>query len=836
MKLERAVSEVLFNDIDPQHIINYLHSKECSRKKDLIDFQTFYRSSTDRFKENSMDEIEKIYYGLDNHIDFDNPGSFFEYLGNFLCSILEYNEYEPKVKYEMLMRWNKISHILGQDLLTMSFLAYHDYKNKDWTDFFSYKSIISTNNRQLHNILDQGIAENHFHLKGSTQVFNLNWMSLMNHPYNRENDFKGMSIKLKPFYKYDYSESYNMYDLIKLAAILRIYFFIKTDNFSRERRGLKPLNTNVFITKESKNIQLINKEFKNKNKVFFFNQFLKKLSILKGNLKFKQSKDLDYALLGDISLNNDKDRFPIIGERKLIYTAIRMMLAGKFSILDNQYFYLYILIKNCFRRELIQVNNIYGFSNFSDYEQRKETFIEKHIKYQNSLIKMAIDDTFNNQKIISLEARIAPKMSLYDNISYVRTVNDICDKDNLFYVFHFIKKKDIVLRNTKVLKCRNYKVRKEIEFQSRCLAKCFEINQFFRDKVKGIDACNNEYYCRPEIFGQSFRFLSQLHVKDKRKLKQFPVEIFKTYHVGEDFNDIADGLRAIDEAILFCGLTRGSRLGHATVLGLNIDEYYNKKDRIIMTCLDFVDNIVWLLKKAEKLNIDLSKYPCCNELKAECFRVIDKIYEDIDEMFDINNYYHSWMLRGDNPERYNIDGTLKEKSSIRKYDLFDLNEGLDEYRTKKANILYYAYHYNQKVRENAKVVYDFKVVEDYKELLKEIQKKMRFDIARKGIFIECNPTSNYLIANLKRYEKHPIITFYNYELYNGNDKDCAQLNVSINTDDQGVFDTSLENEYALMSYALENYRDINGLKFTPNQVYKWIDSVRKMGIQQKFKR
>ena len=34
-----------------------------------------------------------------------------------------------------------------------------------------------------------------------------------------------------------------------------------------------------------------------------------------------------------------------------------------------------------------------------------------------------------------------------------------------------------------------------------------------------------------------------------------------------------------------------------------------------------------------------------------------------------------------------------------------------------------------------------------------------------------------------------------------------QLSVSINTDDQGVFDTLLENEYALMALALKKKKD-----------------------------
>lgn len=42
-----------------------------------------------------------------------------------------------------------------------------------------------------------------------------------------------------------------------------------------------------------------------------------------------------------------------------------------------------------------------------------------------------------------------------------------------------------------------------------------------------------------------------------------------TYHIGQDFFDIADGLRAVDELLIFCGVERGNRLGDALSLRIN---------------------------------------------------------------------------------------------------------------------------------------------------------------------------------------------------------------------------------------------------------------------------
>lgn len=826
MKLEKGVSEILFNDIDPQWVLDRLLYQNSGTE--FISFEMFYRSGINRFEKTSMNEIEKIYNSLRiDSINFDDPVTFFQYLGKFASTLLVYNEYEPKIRYEKLMRWNKIAHLLGQDILTMSHLAYHDYNYNDWTEFFGYKSIISTDNRQLHNILQQGIAENHFHLKGSTQIFCLNWLSLMNHPLNREKEFKRMNIHLNPYYKYEYQNNYNMCDFIKLAAIFRMYFFIRTNSYYKNINKVNIDDINLHKLLNDLNVD-------DKNTIL--NKYLQHIEVIKSEFNFKTNIDLDYSLKEGIDPVNGKEISPLVGERRLLYLSIRMMLARGFTSIESKCFYLYILIKNNFRRELIQVNNLYGFSNFSDYERRKEVFIDDFPKYCNALLKMAIDETFNNQNIVSLEARIVPKMKAIDNIKYIKRVDKICgkNKDKLFYVFHFVKKKDIFKEDDYV--CRNHNVRKEVEYQSKCIAKCLENNFIFRDRIRGIDACNNEFFCRPEVFGQCYRYLSKFHVVKSGYERQVPIDIYKTYHVGEDFLDITDGLRAIEEAILFCNLERGSRLGHATVLGIDANEYYNKKNRIVMTKLEYIDNIVWLLKKAELMNIDMSQYPCCSELRSRCYALINEVYGDAASGCSIDDYYNSWLLRGDNPERYQTDGTMLDKVPLTRYERCDFNLLVDNNcRTRKAGKLYYAYHFSPEIKIRGQIVYDLKIVDDYVKLVRVIQKKMRFDISRKGIFIECNPTSNYLISNLERYEKHPIITFYNDELFNGKDKECAQINVSINTDDQGVFDTSLENEFALMAYALEYYCDENGFAFTPNQVYKWIDSVRKMGIQQKFK-
>ena len=70
---------------------------------------------------------------------------------------------------------------------------------------------------------------------------------------------------------------------------------------------------------------------------------------------------------------------------------------------------------------------------------------------------------------------------------------------------------------------------------------------------------------------------------------------------------------------------------------------------------------------------------------------------------------------------------------------------------------------------------------------------------------------------------------------NGMKSGSPQLSVSINTDDQGVFDTSLENEYALLADALRQC-DVSGRRiYTEDQIYLYLDHICELGNLQTFR-
>lgn len=120
---------------------------------------------------------------------------------------------------------------------------------------------------------------------------------------------------------------------------------------------------------------------------------------------------------------------------------------------------------------------------------------------------------------------------------------------------------------------------------------------------------------------------------------------------------------------------------------------------------------------------------------------------------------------------------------------------------------------------------------------KAVQHALRQEIAARGISIETNPSSNVLISNFRRYDKHPTLSFYNRGLPVTEEEEnaCPQLSVSINTDDKGVFYTDLENEFALLARSLEECMDAHEQpRFRKNDIYAWLDNIRIMGLEQGF--
>lgn len=852
MDIERGNIELLFRKISYDYIGRKNASGISTHNYKRIDRELYMRHSVEIFSNVTEDERNNHYHLLLEQMKDSQgkAGNVFQLITNMARRFLILDGDELKCRFDELLRWREISFQLGQDIFTTAFLADYDAERGIRTRCFSWLPIIRSDNDRLHNILKKGIAENHFHLNGSTKVFELNWLCLMNLIEGRLHDIKKIKRTLQERHAERFDDSVireSFYAECQRAALYRVYLFavMKEDEYLCEKleRLLKRVRQGERLEELTANIQ-------------------DAITMAKNLYGAKlESGILDYALEKSIIGENANECRLLAGERKFLYDCYVYTAANRFKEEQKDIFYSYLLIRTDFRGEIIQTNRQIGFSNFADYQNRKEYFIQGEKAYEDELVCLALNESLRKKNMVSLEARICPKKnarSLYKTLNNYEHI--VCRTkegekkateggqnyyDKLIYVLHFPKLKEgSYVPGTP----RNNNVRKMAKVQARGIAALLERNMEINEHIKGIDACSSELDCRPEVFGQVFRYLSDMVVvcretsRGRMQTIKKTRNLHTTYHVGEDFFDIVDGLRAIDESILFCGLKRGSRLGHALALGIAPEEYYSLKGaKMVLAKQILLDDIVWMLCKADEFGCQVS-----GSLRR---RLEEKYYGLYEEIFvgctgtvarpSLYEYYQSWKLRGDRPELYRLETQVFQRriscTELQKFDRYQINNrvGNDLRKNDVCRKLYYSYHFDQDVRKKGSTVTEFKVEECYVQLVRELQDKMIGQLVCTGIGIETNPSSNYLIGTIKKYDEHPILRFNSRKLRE-TEKNMS-LNVSINTDDQGVFDTMLENEYALMSLALKKARDKEARSlYDLEDIYEWVDYVRQMGIEQVF--
>lgn len=747
-------------------------------------------------------------------------------------------------RYSQLQYWRDISRYLGESLLVCAYLA-RDFQNTGIVaDNFCWDMVLTHTNKQLNMIMKQGISENHFHLFGSAPVFPLIWIKLMNDINNKcyiqglqgmDKHIRNQHTHFDRNYREDSTEC-----MVLQAALMRAAMFAylngKQDIFEGSRIRENNRQKSMFWR--------LMESLRNGNQIMERKPEIRlAVNCLKSEAMLSRKTNLtDYAL--ETIKNTSNINVAFAGERKLVYQMLCDILVEKRLPEEIRgLLYPYLVIRTAVRGKLVQNNDNLGFENFAVYSAQKKNFIsgQREIK---TMVKHAVLSSFRSDNLKSLEIRISPLDNYLEDARLIRQYDRLLadenhlDKEKFYYIYHFSKKAD---KNDKIdkylnLPCRDNILRRQIKKKGNAILLLRQRMPEEASRLKGIDACAQEIGCRPEVFAPIFRQLRN-HVVSCEGYQVPQLRI--TYHVGEDFLDMADGLRAIDEAVHFLGMRNGDRLGHATVLGFNAKTWYERKHgRIILFAQDYLDNVAWMHNKLLECKVsdcDLLKSHLLKEFMAWVYRIYG---EDISTgKIDIFTYARAWKLRGDLPELY--------KKGCYQPDLLEMPNvysttpdfPMEWAARKKLEIakLYYQYHFDKNVREAGREIIEVQIPDLYVEGVQKIQKEMQWQIARKGIGIETNPSSNLAISGMKNYAEHPIINLYSLGLPDSGIEGGAQMFVSVNTDDQGVFHTSLENEYALLASMMENMHDKQGnMKYSPQEVYDWLDRIRRMGNQQVF--
>ena len=823
----RSAIELLFQRQDPEVLLK----NHCGARfrTDVVKkgfFTDQYQILHKHFSGNQIDQL----YSLLKDVwmkEGSKEASVFNVLLAFGKQVLRVKDGLPICQYEHYLRWHEMTATVGEDVLTCSFLAYDDIKTGTRRHSFAWDTVLESDNTHLKALFERGLSELHCHLNGSSINFDLNWLAIMNEPGSQKPEWFSRGT----------GHSLFLYHYALLAAFIRLYLFLSINGFSGKSQFIKTFKSlwwgRDVLTKLPFCITTLQAEI---------------TCQLGLNAHQFKGGPIDYAIPSSLSASDMQATVGrlLVGERRLLYECFKRVFEDRDDIAGlGEMLYLYLVIKFQIKDFIIQNNDLKGFANFKGFDKNKEIFVEhsRNKAFLQLVPQLAIESYRQDPHISYYEYRIAPKPTaslMRAKLNQLSGFLRANEKANC--VFHFIKSPDLeyFFENNTLngYYCRNFAGRETYLRQSRALELLLRRGD---ERIVGIDAANSEFGCRPEVFAEIYRRLQHLRRDTSmefivdRKWRDLGI----TYHGGEDYYDVVDGLRAIEEAILFLNMKDGARLGHAVALGIDAFSYYKeRKNTIVIPKQDLLDNCVWLLAKMDEFAIqDVNGVR--NKLMFEVQRLMGELFRGF-SMEDYRTYYQSWLLRGDEPSLYRtarIDMPAPSDTMENPFRLNHFEKRIDVARAQGyARELYRDYHYNPETKHQGNKPEEWKLPEDLITVIDKIQSEMRHDVARRKIAIEVNPTSNIKICNIDSYDTHPVVKFRNYGLsvmdeYN----DCPQISVSINTDDKGIFATSLEKEYTLLSLALEKQKTADGRrKFQPNNILKWLEDIRQEAEIQRF--
>lgn len=299
-----------------------------------------------------------------------------------------------------------------------------------------------------------------------------------------------------------------------------------------------------------------------------------------------------------------------------------------------------------------------------------------------------------------------------------------------------------------------------------------------------------------------------------------PVRV--TYHVGEDFRRLVEGLRRIHELVDFGVLRQGDRIGHGIALGVDPQAWARNARMILQPAEERIEDLLWELERYQRGDFD-GGTARRERVRAELRRLIRDVYLDptpeLDVYLEARRLRHSPGLL----ERMGYPRRVAPGSSST--HPADALEVVRRYLTSTV-------WFQRGQRPVAVVLDDTEIA-----MLTEAQRWLRLLLGRMELTIESNPSSNLLIADMGVLGGHPALRLtvgpsarrHARRLHRAShtSRDSPLL-VSINTDDPITFATRLSDEYAYLYYTL--LQD----QHTAQEALAWVERVRLAGWRSRF--
>lgn len=818
----------------------------------------------------------KTKYTIDDFFDIlDNASAeLLTYHHNILCvDMFDQYLFDESKEYDFLFKNKILDYLELNKMISSSLLAafYNVHCGYDIKYCITQRlpQPISVVNHQLEVILSKGIAETHTHVVGSIP-FEKQWNWLAHEIYdntviveNLLNELDDNKSVLFQKERYDFNGSLTI--LIKSVMVIRcimIFYlnYVELNENVEFWEFIKRLENQLDSHNKVRIVHLI-RTLENKEELSYLNnQNCNELINSISEVFYSSTKNLSKRVCHDFTKNYGIDNGNDYIEYILQHLSIEHIKSKDDRLFKKSFLY-YIRVKNFVHSFIVQSTDIKGFLEFQYFFRRIGTIynvpehmfdnIFKTYLYENvRFLEIRIGHVRlpvigeSNRFAVSKDTNMIIKIYYQTILKFIKTYIDYLEHDGKFQtqipqaglILHFNKRYDdeekcwdsyFRVKDDSLLRYKTY--------QEECFLNLI-IFQYLREEIPyghdyliGIDGASNELLMEPWVLAPIFRTVKDKysHVLKNKALNKYGIKLKPiksigiTYHVGEVFHSLASGLRHVDEVIDYYGFQNDGRIGHGTVLGIEIDEYIARHSIVSLPAIELLDNLLWLYHL--KSHHNLFKNISISYLEENIWKIVHYIYNDedghINGEISIHHLYHAYRNQFRELERLDFNNKQYSCSSIFKERdcTFKANKLWDE------NQLLLSRHCRCFLRKMTRFIQIDVDDDTIRQIYQEAQLYVINKIAHKGINVETNPVSNVNIGELYGMDMHPIM-----RLNDTFDKDYKRVMVSINTDDPGVFSTTLKNQYGFILQML--YKQ--GIPM--EKALRWIDQVRETGLNSTF--
>ncbi|MBP6862211.1 MAG: hypothetical protein KBC57_07625 [Neisseriaceae bacterium] len=489
---------------------------------------------------------------------------------------------------------------------------------------------------------------------------------------------------------------------------------------------------------------------------------------------------------------------------------------GYNPILDTAYL-LYILCLNCFQRLLVQRDDQFGFNQFQKLADigTREHFEQR---YDARFHQLHGPNIYGRPDLSTLEGRFAPKKDSLKNYNLIHSMlkgfliyangatpsldckdlNELAlevmriNRPAFRLIPHFIKK-PWQLKHKNIPEDFHFKcLREELAQSGNVLLDLLSYNPNLKNIITGIDAAANELETPPEVFAPLFA-----HFR-RNGMTHF------TYHVGEDFEYILNGIRAIHETITFLKFNAGDRIGHATAIGIN--PYLWKKrvaDTVFLPQGQWLENLLFLRSiMLDGVDIHMSDARLEHEIDKTAQRIFGKkIIGSEAQLHSTNNqttahinltvlqqFYHFRFLCPLVVKDF-MHGNYNKEAY---FYLDDLNKLKDNY-PEVLSLLMLRWFDPDVIKQYDFEKKEYSITDIPLETITSSQQYVLSLVAKKQIILETLPTSNVRISHYHSIKEHHVFRWLQIPqcTIQGDEK----VLVSLGSDDTGIFATDMRNEF-----------------------------------------